>query len=175
MLSRRRDTQREPYRRSVRKANQAARLRGISEDGVRAVNDLSRRLYDHFVPTLRLNQTLPRPERWESALRGLVLGAPPGRPLPRDLEETLNEVAQVRNVLLHRLNRIDQAALDAVTEGPWTMVGQEVRIDRALYRRYIAALWTYSDEMLDRVMLALDQPPRHEHLDDWRQRVPAGG
>ena len=51
------------------------------------------------------------------------------------------------------------------------MVGEEVRIDRALYRRYIAALWTYSDEMLDRVMLAMSLPPRHEHLDDWRQRI----
>ena len=58
VVAERRESHRDPYRRSVRKANQASRLRGVSEDGVKALDDLGeRRLYDHFFPkpTLRLD------------------------------------------------------------------------------------------------------------------------
>lgn len=177
LVEERRQAARDGYRRATKEANQASRSRGVTEEGIHALTDLSKRLFDHYFPKPlhRLNKDLPRPERWEDALRGLTLGAPPQRPIPEDMKATLNEVAQIRNVLLHRMGRLDQPALDAVTEGPWMNVGELVRIDTALYRIYIAALFSYADELTDRLLLATGKVPRNPSLDDWRGRVPVGG
>ncbi|MDQ2881517.1 MAG: hypothetical protein M3Y48_09865 [Actinomycetota bacterium] len=112
-------------------------------------------------------------DRWEDALRRVGFGA--RRPLPHDLRDTLNELGEIRNVLLHRMGRIDQKALDAVDEGPWRDIGEEVIIDRQLYRRYVAALWTFSEELADRLSTQIfgDQP--RFATNSWRDNVPAGG
>ena len=78
-------------------------------------------------------------------------------------------------IVLKAGDGIDQAALEAVAEGPWTKVNELVRIDGDLYKRYIAALWSYAEEIQDRFLMALDQEPRNDSLADWRSRVPAGG
>lgn len=58
------------------------------------------------------------------------------------------------------MGRIDQKALDAVGKGPWRDIGEEVIIDRQLYRRYVAALRTFSEELVDRLSTQIfgDQP-----------------
>lgn len=112
--------------------------------------------------------------RWEDALHRFGLGETTIRPLPGDLRNTLNELGEIRNILLHRMGRIDQRALDSVTEGPWKNVGQEVIIDPSLYRRYVAALWSFPDEVVDRLIIQIGGSPRFD-INSWRDNVPAGG
>lgn len=173
-----RDQQRVEFRRKSREMNREARARGVSEEAVQLLSELGTRVFEALrpgPPLMRLNRTLPRPQRWEDGLTRVGLGGPSDRPIPDDMAATLNELAQVRNVLLHRMGRIDQAALDAVAEGPWATLNELVRIDGDLYKRYIAALWSYAEEIQDRFLMALGQEPRNGSLADWRSRVPAGG
>ncbi|MDO8732141.1 MAG: hypothetical protein Q7L55_06165 [Actinomycetota bacterium] len=170
--------QKEEFRKITKQANIEARARGVSEEGIKLLSNIGMKAFEALrpgTPRGRLDLTLDRPERWEDALRRIWLGAPPDRPLPKDLSQTLNELAQVRNVLLHRMVRIDRAGLAAVIEGPWTQEDELVHIDGEIYNRYIAALWTYAEEIQDRFLIVLNSPPRNPSLEDWRSRKPAGG
>lgn len=156
----------------------AASEGGASDSLVAAMTDVLDEIIAAALPgppLRRLNAGLPRPQRWEDGLQRVGLGAPIDRPLPDDLAANLAEIAQVRNVLLHRLGRMDAAAIKAVVEGPWRDVDEEVQIDRQTYRRYIAALWSYYEEILDRFAIKLGEKPRNPSLADWRNRAPAGG
>ena len=53
-------------------------------------------------PVKHLSKKLPAVERWEDALGRVGLGQTSDRPLPSDLHDTLNELGEIRNVLLHR-------------------------------------------------------------------------
>ena len=110
----------------------------------------------------------------EAALGRLGLGETAARPLPGDLRDTLYEFGEIRNVLLHRVKRIDDKALSAVCEGPWTTRGEEVVVDPTLYRRYVAALWAFPDEITNRLLVKIGDNPGFD-VDLWRSPVPVGG
>lgn len=106
-------------------------------------------------------------ERWEAVLRTAGLGARPGRELPEDLQQALQEVMALRNVLVHRAGRVDAAALrQAPTLG--YREGDLARVSRADYRCYSAAIWTYGDEVVGRLLGSLATPPDLKH---WRDNV----
>lgn len=92
-------------------------------------------------------------ERWEAPLRAAGLGAPHDRPIPADLDAALGELSALRDVLVHRAGRVDERAL---RKWPGLTrlgldVGDFVRIDRRLYRRYIAAVRCYGTEVVRRL------------------------
>jgi CubicO group peptidase (beta-lactamase class C family) len=93
------------------------------------------------------------------------LQAPPGRPIPTDLDEALTEVVALRHVLAHRAGRVDRRA---VKQAPTLRYadGDLVRIPRDEYRRYSAALWTYGEEVIHRLMKDLAPAPS---LHSWLQ------
>lgn len=110
-------------------------------------------------------------ERWEKVLRQTGLQAPADRPIPDDLDETLCELVSLRHVLVHRAGRIDaQALTDApsLTQG----VGNLVRINRTDYRRYAAAVRTYGNEVVYRLMrgVGYEQPD----LSRWHENYLIG-
>jgi hypothetical protein len=78
-------------------------------------------------------------KRWEDVLSHVALKAPPGRPIPADLDEALIEVVALRNVLAHRAGRVDRRALKQAPTLRYAD-GDLVRISRDEYRRYSAAL-----------------------------------
>ncbi len=103
--------------------------------------------------------------RWESVLKHAGLQAAPGRLIPDDLNLALNEMVELRHVLTHRAGRVDDRALAKAPSLPYTE-GELVRIHREDYRRYSAALWTYGEEIIHRVMGDLAHPPS---LEEWRR------
>ncbi len=149
----------------------------ISDDTRDAIVKVVRTVVKKFLPDLpvmNFSKGMPTVDRWEDALRRVYFGAG-ARPLPHDLRNTLNELGEIRNVLLHRMGRIDQKALDAVGEGPWRDIGEEVIIDRHLYRRYVAALWSFSEELVDRLSTQISGDQPRFDINSWRDNVPAGG
>jgi hypothetical protein len=105
----------------------------------------------------------PTIERWEKPLRAVGLGPPPGRPLPDEMAEALQEVIALRHVLVHRAGRPDARALK---EAPTLQYeeGQLVRLTREDYKRYSAALWTYGEEVIGRLLGGiLGEPPDLGH------------
>lgn len=104
-------------------------------------------------------------KRWEDVLSHVGLQAPPDRPIPADLDEALTEVVALRHVLAHRAGRVDQRALKQAPTLRYAD-GDLVRITRAEYRRYSAALWTYGEEIIHRLMKDLAPAPS---LQDWLQ------
>lgn len=166
-------------RQIISQHSSAAYARGtpISDGTRRAMEDVTRAVIKEFCPDSpveSLGKGMLAVDRWEDALRRVGFGAG-SRPLPRDLRNTLNELGEIRNVLLHRMGRIDQKALDAVDEGPWEGIGEEVIIDRHLYRRYVAALWSFSEELVDRLSTRISGDQPRFVIDSWRDNVPAGG
>lgn len=126
-------------------------------------------------PSERLSRNMLTVERWEDALHRVALGERTSRPLPDDLKATLNELGEVRNCLLHRMGRVDQKALDAFSaEAPWSTVSDLITIDLQHYRRYIAALWSYLEELQDRLRMLVGVDP-HYDIRRWRESVPVGG
>ena len=89
-------------------------------------------------------------KRWEQPLSKVGLAAPKDRPIPSDLVQTLSEIIQLRHVIVHRAARVDPKALANAPSLPYAD-GDLVRIDRAGYKRYSAALWTYGEEILHRM------------------------
>lgn len=104
-------------------------------------------------------------KRWESALANARLQTPPNRSIPEDLDLALNEIVQLRHVMTHRAGRVDDRAR-ANAPSLRFAEGELVRITRAEYRRYSAALWTYGEEIIHRLLRDLAPPPS---LENWRQ------
>lgn len=103
-------------------------------------------------------------QRWEKVLAAAGLAAPRQRPIPGDLDITLQEVVALRHVLLHRGGRVDARALrDASTLR--YQDGELVRISRPDYRIYSAAVRAYGNEVSARPL-----GPDHTPFDltSWR-------
>jgi hypothetical protein len=62
----------------------------------------------------------------------------------------LTEMIQLRHVIVHRAARVDAKAREKAPSLPYAD-GDLVRIDRAGYKRYSAALWTDGEEILHRM------------------------
>ncbi len=77
----------------------------------------------------------------------------------------LAEVVALRHVLAHRAGRVDERALKQAPALRYAD-GELVRVTRAEYRLYSAALWTYGEEVIRRLMGDLVPAPP---LADWRQ------
>lgn len=106
--------------------------------------------------------------RWEEVLEQVGLGSVAGQEIPEDLDQALGEVIQLRHVIAHRASRIDEGALRQAPTLPYE-VDQLVRISRGEYRRYSAALWTYGEEVLRRLLKDLGPPPMP--LSSWRDNA----
>ncbi len=104
-------------------------------------------------------------QRWEEVLRHTGLQAPPERPIPEDLDQALTEVVALRHVLAHRAGRIDTRALKQAPSLRYAE-GDLVRITHADYQRYSAALRTYGEEIIRRMLKDLAPTPP---LAGWRQ------
>jgi hypothetical protein len=89
-------------------------------------------------------------KRWELPLGKVGLAAPKDRPIPDDMVQALAEIIQLRHAIVHRAARVDAKALKNAPSLPYAD-GDLVRIDRAGYKRYSAALWTYGEEILHRM------------------------
>jgi hypothetical protein len=148
----------------------------LTGEGAHALTKFTKVLVDALLrdPLLEPNRQLPPADRWEDLLSRIYLRPIPERALPDDLRLTINEFAAVRNVILHRMGRIDKKALTFVTEGPWRTVNERVVIDDKLYRRYIAALIAYQRELEDRMLSRMGLASQSS-VTDWRATVPAGG
>jgi hypothetical protein len=110
-------------------------------------------------------------QRWEEVLCHAGLQAPEDRPIPIDLNLTLNEIVAIRNVLVHNGSRVDEQARQHAPTIPFA-VGELVRIDRDHYRHYSAAVLTFGDEVTWRLLrgVGLDPPD----LKRWRQNYSLG-
>ena len=108
--------------------------------------------------------------RWERVLKHAQLQAPPTRPVPDDLDAALAEIVSLRHVLTHRGGRVDDRALRAAPSLPYTD-GQLVRLRHSDYRLYSAALYTYGEEVIYRLMR--DLAPQVD-LQAWRQNYTIG-
>jgi hypothetical protein len=89
-------------------------------------------------------------KRWEKPLAKVGLAAPKGRPILDGMALALTEMIQLRHVIVHRAARVTAEALDKAPSLPHPH-GDLVCIDRAGYKRYSAALWTYAEEILHRM------------------------
>jgi hypothetical protein len=111
-------------------------------------------LIDALAEKLRDVDGTPRgsgAKRWDEPLARIGLGsAAPKRAIPVDMDAALAEVIQLRHVVAHRAGRVDARALKAAPSLAYAE-GELVRIDRAGYKRYSAALWTYGEEILHRM------------------------
>lgn len=147
----------------------------LTGQGAHALTKFTAALIDALLPNplVEPNRQLPPADRWEDLLSRIYMRPIPERALPDDLRLTINEFAAVRNVILHRMGRMDEKALKHVTEGPWKMVNERVVINDALYRRYIAGLIAYHREFEDRSRSRMGVAPQ-SNLTAWRTMVPAG-
>lgn len=148
----------------------------LSGDGAHALTRFTKVFTDELLPNpIRApKHDLPSADRWEDLLKRIYMRPIQGRPVPDDLRLTLNELGAVRNVILHRMGRMDDKALEQVTEGPWRIVNELVVIDEALYRRYISAIISYQRELEDRVRSRMNLVPQSD-ITSWRTMVPVGG
>jgi len=135
------------------------------------VQTIVRALADQLADTLPKLRAKPKgsgASRWEEVLEQVGLGPSAGQPIPQDLDQTLGEVIQLRHVIAHRASRVDSAALKHAPTLSYEL-DQLVRISRDDYRRYSAALWTYGEEVLRRLMKDLGPPPMA--LSQWQQNA----
>ncbi|MGA2307461.1 MAG: hypothetical protein ABSH29_25235 [Acidimicrobiales bacterium] len=147
----------------------------LSKEGAQALTKFTKTLADALLPTPKRkpNPELPSADGWEDLLKDVYMRPVPERPLPDDLRLTLNELGAVRNVLLHRMGRMDEKALSLVSEGPWRAVNELVVIDDSLYRRYIAALIAYERDLEDRIRSQMGVGLQSDTT-SWRTMVPPG-
>lgn len=87
--------------------------------------------------------------RYERRLASVGLGVPDVRPIPDDLDQALTELGAIRNVLVHRGGRIDSTARKQAPSLRYRE-GQLVRVTRAEYRTYSAAINCYAAEIVFR-------------------------
>jgi hypothetical protein len=99
-------------------------------------------------------------ERWELPLGKVGLAAPKDRPIPDDMAQALSEMIQLRHAIVHRAARVDAKTLKNAPSLPYAD-GDLIRIERASYKRYSAALWTYGEEIFHRMGLGASA------LDSW--------
>jgi hypothetical protein len=147
----------------------------LSKEGAQALTKFTKTLADALLPRPKRkpNPELPSADGWEDLLKDVYMRPVPERPLPDDLRLTLNELGAIRNVLLHRMGRMDEKALRLVSEGPWRVVNELVVIDDSLYRRYIAALIAYERDLEDRIRSQMGVGFQSDTT-SWRMMVPAG-
>ena len=148
----------------------------LSHEGAQALTHLTKVLADELLkrPLKAPSKEMPCAESWEDLLKRIKLRPLLRRELPDDLRRTLNEVGAIRNVILHRMGRIDERALELVTHGPWTNADELVEIGDDLYRIYVAALLAYQAEVNDRIRNLMKLPVLAD-IAQWRLMVPAGG
>lgn len=101
--------------------------------------------------------------RYEAVLERAGLRTTAARPIPPDLDETLAELGALRDVLVHRAGRVDAKALADAPTLPYHD-GDFVRIDRANYRRYSAAVRAYGIDIAQRIV----PPLTRDDLANWR-------
>lgn len=117
----------------------------LTPDVLDAMKDLVRLEVEKIVPKA-LRPKGGGTARYEKTLRRIGLAAPPDRPIPADLDAALVEVGALRDVLVHRAGRVDAIAREQAP-GLRYEVGQFVRISRADYRTYSAAIRCYAAEI----------------------------
>jgi hypothetical protein len=104
-------------------------------------------------------------KRWEAVLQHVCLNAPSECSIPADLDQALTEVISLRHVLAHRAGRVDARALKQAPTLRYAD-GDLVRVTHADYLIYSAALWTYGQEIIRRLVgNGTTLPP----LSNWRQ------
>ena len=110
--------------------------------------------------------------RYERHLRVTDLADFPGRPFPDDLDAALKEIGALRDVLVHGGARVDAKAVAKAPTLPERGYpeGSFVRIGRKDYRTYSAALFTFAEEVLDRMRLQIGQD-RPKCLAAWRDNA----
>lgn len=110
--------------------------------------------------------------RYERHLREAGLVDFPDRPFPRELDAALKEIGALRDVLVHSGARVDAKAVAKAPTLPQRgySEGSFVRIGREHYRLYSAALFTFAEEVLDRMLIQVgrDRPNR---LANWRNNA----
>ena len=104
-------------------------------------------------------------ERYEPLLRTVGLAAPADRPLPAGLDAAPAELCVIRNVVAHRGWQYDDRANREAPALP--ISGALVRLSRADFRRYCAAVRAYGSEICYR--LGFGDPVT---LDKWTEFVP---
>jgi hypothetical protein len=117
---------------------------------------------------LRASDAAPRgagAQRWECVLKYAGMQTPLDRPIPEDLDLALQEIVELRHVLIHRAGRVDSRALRHARSLRYGE-GELVRMGGEDYRRYSAALWTYGEEIVHRLTGDFAGVPS---LQDWRE------
>jgi hypothetical protein len=143
-----------------REPEAAAKLAGPALEAIeQATRDLLAERVESFDPYPRGTGA----KRWEDVLSHVGLQGPPRRPVPPDLDQALTEIVALRHVLAHRAGRVDPRALKQAPTLRYAD-GDLVRITRTEYRCYSAALWTYGEEVIHRLMKDLAPAPA---LEDW--------
>lgn len=106
-------------------------------------------------------------KRWEDVLADVGLKAPADRQIPDDMDQALQEIVALRHVIAHRASRVDVRALKQAPSLAYED-GDLVRLGRLDYRRYVAALRTYADEVIRRLL-----GPGEYDMDiaDWQMNV----
>lgn len=110
--------------------------------------------------------------RYERHLRVAGLVDFPDRRFPDDLDVALKEIGALRDVLVHNGARVDARAVAKAPTLPehGYHEGSFLRIGREAYRVYSAALFTFAEEVLDRMLLQVGQD-RPNRLADWRDNA----
>lgn len=110
-------------------------------------------------------------ERWEEVLRHAGLQAPEDRPIPEDMDLALREIVALRHVLVHNAARMDERALQRAPSLPYAL-GELVRIGCENYRHYSAAIHTFGDEVVWRLLRGVGLAPFD--MNQWRENYPIG-
>ena len=107
--------------------------------------------------------------RYERHLQVADLAGFSDRAFPEDLDVALTEISALRDVLVHGGARVDAKAVSKAPTLPARGYpdGCFARIGREDYRTYSAALFTFAEEVLDRMLLQVGQE-RPNRLSDWR-------
>jgi hypothetical protein len=110
--------------------------------------------------------------RYERHLRVAGLANFPDREFPNDLDVALKEISALRDALVHGGAKVDAKAVAKALTLPERGYpeGSFVRIGRADYRTYSAALFTFAEEVLDRMVLQIGQD-RPNRLAAWRDNA----
>ncbi len=156
------------------------RMKQAEEEVPEAVEHLTPELRQQAIEKLQELLKVPKLKqlkgsgaaRYERCLRRVGLGAPDDRPIPKDLDQALNEFGVIRDRLIHRAGRIDARALELAPSlsGAYEN-GQLVRLSDEDYRKYSAAIRCYGAEVIDRLYSKwpeISDPEARPDLDGWR-------